>query len=492
MDLGSIHGTDASTPVQRNPSSRRLGKQGLRTAATTPVRPMTATAPAVIPGTRLRPAVLCLWIGCLALLQSLAPRAANATWFDAVPPDPHLEALLTDVLTRNPRLAAMEAGVEATRKQVPQVSAFPDPMLEGTVYLRKPHTPNGPMKGMFAISQRLPWFGKRGLRGDMIEAEADAMAASLDAERLQLAAATRELYYEACFLEAEAKIVEQDVAALQHYEELALAQYATGVGLEQGAIKIQAEISTVRARLLEIQAQQARIRARLNALRDEPASTPVASGEVPRLQSHEIDYQALLAEAESRRPELAAAESQIERSRSQQRLARKQYIPDLTLGFTYNIMGKLEEDPGGHASIPEDNGRDDYGVTAAIDLPIWRGALSAGVEEAALEETRAREELREARAEIAGELADHAARIPLLQERVRLFESILSIQADQSLRSAESAYAAGTATALDLLDALRVRLEARIATERAHTDYVLALSELAASIGRPIALATTR
>ena len=426
------------------------------------------------------------------MLEGSASRTAGAIWFDAVPPDPHLEALLNDILTRNPGLAAMEAGVEATRKQAPQMSAFPDPMLEGTLYLRKPHTPNGPMKGMFAISQRFPWFGKRGLRGEMVEAEADAMAARLEAERLQLAAETRELYYEGCFLEAEAEIVEQDVAALQHYEELALAQYATGVGLEQGAIKIQAETSTVRARLLEIRAQQARIRARLNALRDEPASTPVALGEVPRLESHEIDYPALLAEAESRRPELAAAESQIERSRSQQRLARKQYIPDLTLGFTYNVMGKLEDDPGAHATLPEDNGRDDYGITAAIDLPIWRSALSAGVEEAVLEETRAREELREARAEIEGQLAEYAASIPLLQERVRLFESILSIQADQSLRSAESAYAAGTATALDLLDALRVRLEARIATERAHTDYVLALSALAASIGRPIALEAAR
>lgn len=427
-----------------------------------------------------------LAVGWLFLLQASAPRPASATWFDAVPPDPRLEALLNDVLTRNPGLAAMEAGVEATRKQVPQARAMPDPMLEGTVYLRKPHTPTGPMEGMIGISQRFPWFGKRGLRADVVDAEADAMAARLEAERLRLAAETRELYYEACFLEAEAAIVEQDITALQHYESLALAQYATGVGLEQGAIKIQAEISTVRARLLDIRAQQARIRAKINALRDEPASAPVESGEVPRIAIQEIDFPALLAEAESRRPELVAAESEIERSRSQIRLARKQYIPDLTLGFTYNIMGKLDADAGQHGSVPEDNGRDDYGITAAIDLPIWRGALSAGVQEATLEETRARERLREARADIEAELSEHAARIPLLQERVRLFESILAIQADQSLRSAESAYAAGTVTALDLLDALRVRLEARIATERAHTDYVIALSELAAALGRPL------
>lgn len=409
----------------------------------------------------------------------------NGSWFEGVPVDPHLNALLSDVLTRNPDLAAMEAGVEAMRQQSSQAAAFPDPMLDGTAYVWKPQTRTGPMVGMLAISQRLPWFGKRGLRASAVDAEANGMAARLDSERLLLAGETRELYYELCFLKAEEQIVREDVIALQHYEELARARYATGVGLEQGVVKIQAEITRVQARLLEIATQDAALRARLNGLRDQPASTDIAVGDVPRVSEYGVSLSSLQGEALERRPEVAEAEFQLERSRVLTRLARKQYVPDLTVGLTYNFVGE-RDDEAGRIDPPEGNGEDDLGITAAIDLPIWRESLASGVDEAELNEVRAREEARGIRAEIARDLAELAARVPLIRERIRLFESVLLIQSDQSLRSAESAYAVGTATALDLLDAERVRLESRIATERAHTDYVLALSELAAALGRSI------
>ena len=64
---------------------------------------------AAISGTRFRPVALCVCLGILALLEGSASRTAGAIWFDAVPPDPHLEALLNDILTRNPGLAAMGA-----------------------------------------------------------------------------------------------------------------------------------------------------------------------------------------------------------------------------------------------------------------------------------------------------------------------------------------------------------------------------------------------
>ena len=69
--------------------------------------------------------------------------------------------------------------------------------------------------------------------------------------------------------------MEEDRATLEHYGELALARYASGVGLDQAVIKIQAEITRTDTRLLSLAARRATVVARLNALRDRPQATPV-------------------------------------------------------------------------------------------------------------------------------------------------------------------------------------------------------------------------
>ena len=67
-----------------------------------------------------------------------------------------------------------------------------------------------------------------------------------------------------------------------------------------------------------------------------------------------------------------------------------------------------------------------------------------------------------------------------------LLERVLVIQAEQSLRSAESGYAAGSLSSLDLLDAERVLLDVRTGIERARADHAIALARLEGAIGAPL------
>ncbi|RKX28276.1 MAG: hypothetical protein DRP71_17540, partial [Verrucomicrobia bacterium] len=63
----------------------------------------------------------------------------------------------------------------------------------------------------------------------------------------------------------------------------------------------------------------------------------------------------------------------------------------------------------------------------------------------------------------------------------------LLVQADESLRLAEVAYASGTAGALDLLDAERTLFGVRRGIERARTDLVIAMARLEGVIAGPLA-----
>jgi cobalt-zinc-cadmium efflux system outer membrane protein len=415
--------------------------------------------------------------------------AAPATLLrDSLPEGPERE-LLTEVLERNPELAALEAAARAAAQRSPQVSSLPDPLLAVTGYIWPVETRVGPMHVMASISQRLPWFGKLKLREQAALDEALAAGARLEAGRLRLLTDARRLYDELAFLAAFEKIVRDDRATLSHYEEVSRARYATGVGLEQAIIKIQAEITKDDARLLDIATRRVALVASINALRNRPQDTPFESSSLPGAFEVRLNPESLRSAAVANRPEVAAADADIARAGALVELANKDYAPDVTLGLSYTSVGK-RTDAAGMLAPPPDNGQDALALSGAINLPIWTRRLRAGHEEALEARSRSEDMKRSTVVSIEQALGDLVARIPLTWQRWRLFQDVLLIQADQSLRSAEAGYSAGTLAALDLLDAERVLLEVRIQASRTLTDYFIALVQLEGTIGRPLAVAS--
>jgi outer membrane protein TolC len=108
------------------------------------------------------------------------------------------------------------------------------------------------------------------------------------------------------------------------------------------------------------------------------------------------------------------------------------------------------------------------------------------VNEASERQVGAEDERRGVQTAIERSLGELSQRLPLTWQRLRLLEDVLAIQATESLRSAESAYGAGTLNALDLLDAERVLLEVRIASARARADYAITVAQLEGTVAEPV------
>ena len=400
--------------------------------------------------------------------------------------DPKLRLLLEEVLERNPEVATVAAESQAAAQRTLQEKALPDPVVSLTAWVLPPQTRVGPQLASVGLSQRFPWFGKLSLKEEAALAGAAAAEARVEASRLKIVTEVRRLAYELAFLAAEEREVEADRATLSHYEELARARYASGVGIGQGVVKIQAEITGDDARLLEIATRRSALSARLNALRDRPQGTPIPAFAVPTAVEPDLDPAELRAEALRRRPELVEADALIVRAERLGDSAAKGHSPDFTAGIKYAYVAK-RRDQAGRDVPPEDNGQDVLGLFAAVNLPIHGKSIDAGVEEAAQWRLAAEERRRAVVARIDGRLGDVTSRLDLTWDRIRLFEDVLIHQAAESLRSAESAYATGTYNALDLLDAERVLLGVRVATERARTDFAVAVAELEGVVGVPLA-----
>lgn len=435
----------------------------------------------------------------LAGATAVGLAGAGAAWADSgtAPPrgasdrvasslsDDTLHGLVTQVLERNPRIAAAQSEARAVRLMAPQAKALPDPTLGATAYVSSPETRVGPQTIMATLSQRFPWFGKLALKERAALERADALDAQVEAQRLDLVTETRRLYYEIAFLDAWSRAVLSDRDTLDHYEELARARYASGVGIEQAVIRIQAEITRDDARLLDIGNRRSTLLATLNALRDEAQATPVTPLALPDLGEVVLDPGSLRERALALRPEMTQADSEIARADARIELARKEYEPDLTLGATYARVGP-RGDAAGIAMPPPDNGKDVFGISASINLPIRRGRLKAGVEEAAELRRAADEGKRAAVSAIDRSLGELTERVALTWQQVHLLRDVLDVQAEQSLRSAEAAYASGALNSLDVLDAERVLLEVRTAIHRARADHAIALARLEGAVGEPL------
>lgn len=426
----------------------------------------------------------------LALLGSAGSGLAEAPASPAMElarssPTPAMEAVLQDVYERNPELAAARAEAQAAAEQAPQRGTLPDPTLGLAAFLLPPETRTGPQRLSATVGQRVPWKGKLSLR----EAAADQNAASLAArvEELALRKITqaRSLIVRLAFQRAARHIVEEDLSTLDEFEGLARARYAAGRTTAQAAIKIQAEITRDRTRLLDIDQREASLLASINALRKRPPGTPVETdgwvdftGEIPATQ-------VLVERANTKRPILKAVRKQIARRNTEVDLARKDYKPDFTFGLSYTFVDNRQDGPG-RLQPPPDNGDDILGVAATINLPIRKRRLDAGFRESHARLSAAASRLADAEREIDRQIDDLTSRLPLVEDQWVLFRDVLLLQAREALASIRSGYETGRADVLDLLDAERVLLAARLGELQAQTDHRVQLVELEGAIAGPL------
>ena len=404
--------------------------------------------------------------------------------------DPALRSLVADILERNPELAAAAARARAAALRGPQVRSLPDPTVGVTAFLAPPETRVGPQRLMVSVAQRLPWLGKLALGERAAALESMALAADLEARRVDLVTEARRLWYELAFLRRYQEIAEEFRRHLSQHEEIARTRYATGVGPGQGVIKLQAEITRVDSQLLDIRDRRAGLTARLGGLRDRPAAELPADAALPRLAPLAVERHDLERRALELRPELAAVAARIARAAALEELAEKQFKPDFSVGLTYTAVERRQDQPG-RLQPPPGNGDDVFGIQGGLSLPVRRARLRAGLDEARELRHAADETERAVRARIAADLDELTDRIPLGWRQLRLLEDVLIVQAEEALDSARAGYVAGTLNALDLLDAEHVLFGARIAVARAAADYAIYLARLEGVVAGSVEVPTS-
>src|SRR6266702_7538940 len=119
---------------------------------------------------------------------------------------------------------------------------------------------------VIGISQQLPFWGKRDLKGEVAAKEAESYRWQLEERKLELRRMVAETYYQIYFADRSLAIVDKNVRILDDFVTLAETKYSVGQGAQQDVFKAQVERSKMLDMRISLEGQRKSLQANLNAL----------------------------------------------------------------------------------------------------------------------------------------------------------------------------------------------------------------------------------
>ena len=385
----------------------------------------------------------------LAVLALCAPAVLAQEAAAQLPELLTLPALLRLVAERSPRLAVERVGVEAAEAERVTAGALPNPTIS---YGR--FRPSGGANTIFQGSRQqqagvdfpLLIAGQRAARIEAAEQGVLGARARVGVAGSELALRAAELFAGLQAAQEKVVVLAEAHGEIERAAALISGRLESGMASRYDLARVEIEVAGIAVRLAEARADAAEKSAGLAALLGAPGWRPRADGLLAPagLQSDLPVWRASLAAGN---PGIIAARRDEEFARAAVRRAELERwpVPVLSLGRTWT------SDPFGAANF----------IGFSTEVPLLdsrRGQLSK-----AQADLRAAERRREAvEAEVGVELRRLLEALVQRRATLERFERKVDVRGPALRQMAEDAYRLGRGTVLELIDAARTRVDARV------------------------------
>jgi outer membrane protein TolC len=394
-----------------------------------------------------------------------------------------VDSLLAFARERHPEFAAMRLEAEAAAARVESAGALPDPMFgvelrdftnESGMNADSPNLlPARVGATRYALTQSLPWFGKRELRRAVAAAEGEAAQGRAAATWTDLAWQIKQTYARHHLHMANLRYGRENLGLLDQLEKIAQARYANGLAPQQDVIRAQTERTALASELATIEGEHAQMGERLLTLLGRPGGVRLHAPERlrPLPAAAKLEAAALEARLLERNPRLATDVARIAAAEQGRALTYRERYPDVNVGI---------------AAMQERNRVASYDLMFEINIPLQQDSRRAKerAAERMLDAARARQEatLNQLRAELAESLAAlHAAR--RVEELAR---TSLLPQAELTLQAALAGYETGKVDFAAVFDAQRQIRRAREDLVRARVLQEMRRADIERAIGEEL------
>jgi cobalt-zinc-cadmium efflux system outer membrane protein len=426
-------------------------------------------------------AALALAASAVALAQP-GPNAGQTAKLEvsAGAPGESVESLLALARQNSPELAGMRYEAEAAAQRVVPAGALPDPRLR-TELMDTTRT-NDQFPSVFparvgstkyTLMQDLPWFGKRELRREAAQFDAQGARERVQGTWNEIAAKIKAGYAQLWYLNGNEKLLRELLDITRRLEGIAQARYAGGLAAQQDVIRAMVEQTGMQNELLALAAERRQASARLNALVGRAGNAPLADPRELRAmpQPARLEFAALADRARARNPALAADEARIQAAQKTRDLTLRNRYPDFTLGL---------------ASYQNGYSFSQWDVMVEFNIPLQQETRRA-------QESEAEAMLRSALArrdttsfQLLSDLSENLAGMDAARQSEALARDTLLPQAELTFQAALAGYETGKVDFATVLDAQRAIRQAKQNRIRAQAEAQARLAEIERSIGEDL------
>ena len=377
-------------------------------------------------------------------------------------------------LAENPEIAVAARRVAVAESSVSAAGALDDPsaMYRGwAVPLNQPWNYND-AQNMFSIGRTFQARSKRTLRTEVAKSDVDVAKAQLAQVRLEIQVRVHKAFDDMLLAQDELRIHDQHVGIARQAIEAARIKYAVGKVSQQDILKAQVRLTALAEHMIRFDRDADLAKSRLNTLQGRDPEAPLnVSGEYAAMVALPT-ARALEDRALQSRPDLAGARIAAARSEQEQALARKAFVPDLTLSGGYMLMP-----PGSTA-------RNNYMVEGSMNLPwLNRSKHNAEIAEATAARTEQDADLQALRNAAFGQIEDALVEARASQRLVHMYQDQLRPQAEATLQASVIAYENDKTDFLDLLDSQMEVVDVDLARFQAIAEFDARMADLELATG---------
>ena len=323
-----------------------------------------------------------------------------------------------------------------------------------------------------SIDQPLTQQYKIGLGIRATELGRDIAREDVRAERQKIAAEVRDAYFNLVAIQASVDAAREAVKTLKEAQRVTVQYVAEKTVLRADALDVDARLAKSRYELSVSENGLATQREALNQLLGRDVATPFRVDFMPGQDTSDLTLDSARHEAQVNRPECRQAQLKKKQAEYDRRLAKAEYIPDLSLSLRYQGINNVQV-------LPQN-------VATAGFLLTWEpfdwGRRHNKVAEAAKTVEQARNGIQETESQVAVEVG---AKYHKWQEASLLLEASRTAHeaAAEQFRVTGNKYKEQAALLKDLLQAQAQNSETNFHYQQALSSYWSAFAELRKAMG---------
>ena len=380
-----------------------------------------------------------------------------------------LRELVQEVDRSNPEIVASLRAWQAATNIPKQASALPDTEITVQQFsVGSPRPFAGYSNSDFAYvgigaSQDLPYPGKRHLRSEVAEREADSIRAQWDGVRSHAIETLKLVYFQLAYLQQTLPVLERNDQILSQIQQVAESHYRVGQGNQQDVLKAQLQHTKILQDIAMHHQQEEQLEAQVKQVLSRAQSSPDVITE-PLFQTVLTHSDAeLLERVQDQNPDVRSRSEMVHRQELQVELSHKEFRPDFNVSYTYE-----------HTA---DKFRDYYMASFGIRLPN-RGRQSAALAEATQNQERAKQQLRAEVQRVQSEVEQQYVVVRRSEDQLRIYAEGLLPQSETIFQAGIAAYQSNRQDFQTLLSSFQDVLNSNLEYQRELLEHESALARL--------------